>query len=1314
MPKGLNIREQAIARKEAEEALRARNTQSQEQIREMRERGTQQNLDMFDAKPNTDKLKPLTPEEIARASFGDPIGDGTEREYVEDNYGRPKTSRLDPYGDENIRADAEQQAIEDAGGLKQYQTLRNKADYQEDDAFGVDEFDVSGPSEEGSDTAFQGKEVEGEGDIFTTEFETFSDVGEGALKIRPYNAKEETYKADGTPNTPQESLDNWTRQNARAEAKNKRSRNDFKYNNTETFREAYKNQGPVEVNALLAFATEMSVVLNEGMDVSFTKDGTTLEKNESIFRIMSKELNAQPLSINNAFAETSAFAFVALLNRGTLASREDQENIDWADPDDWLAKTGIGSQVASSVDASGFGLVGVESEALENMLGSMVNSKLRQSEQTKPGTGPKLSGIFMAKALVAKGYMSEEMYQPRDYNTGAPKGPAVKSYMFNNSGSNVAKNLMRLDQGIRNRVSAVSNIGDGSNDALYPDKKRAGQPRKDLTNDLFWFWSMINANASLMHNTEVLALDNIMLSLANQDNPNANHLKILKDLSSDMLNITPFVKSSRDLSTGEMVETPRPTRESPKSKKVQREIKAAQELARDVGVFKNPNFSDPSSNRVYYPTFNANPQESIVHRGSLTGIKELVNIPSGINLNSSEPIVSLKDYRLFEKWRVDVNDSTKNGTVGFVAQILALSNLTLTNTRDYTDKVAVERMTGVELSKQARKGMMLRKLIASNLDSMDPKFAGKVGTSANKNGVASDPKISFQGFESTEVQSLIDMLGGMTSTHGTGDQKEHGIIFQGYMAAADLVEAINKGQSDIRLSIPYAADQNSAARMFMAAATGEGTVISLVGYGMDNVVGLNRDENSHLFPLGNPRFFYIQQAAASLRINKSSPKGYAEVNFSEDLNDGVASVLSKVARTRKGPQFADMMAKTSLMITEYGKAVSQNTEEVQYFLKKTQRDYPEVYKELVDVFEGHEYDIFMMQPYFEEAMYRTTLALTDPMNSRVQKKMTQVFALMNEMPTYVGIRGASVRIGRQTSKPIPDYFMEIQIAGEAESQKIQMKGEPEDDPQAVSPPKWIPSAQKWHTSGIASAAANSFSPAVGHSNETAVNALATLFVAKKFNKSSFFLHQTYDSVTMNAVEMAAFTQYAQTEAVYEVTGFNDAEAYNKAFEKMMEKKWAKLEKKGTMNLGVEGEYSGWTKYWDEAWSNLNEPRDPNVVKSRMVVDKADLGRKSTAKELLGAYKRGLWQPEPYQSGMILGEEIIERGVDEVSKEVPYLHFKNWYDMYVNTTQFKDAKKKWSNEVGSHSRELRNRIKLVENPGWFMGGRARGATDIVNN
>jgi len=1113
-------------------------------------------------------------------------------------------------------------------------------------------------------------------------------VGTSQIQAKPFDENE--YMDDGTGNNLPE--------NRRREVHNKavksqqaaarRNNRNFQYETREQLKEAYaaRGTGPKELDRLLSFAHGLGKTINENMGVSFTTtEGTNVREGDSIFEILSKEFNAEPLSIVNATAETAAFVFLALQNKATAVPGQAIDMEDDTDSGLFLEMMGVKDQSYSSN-----GNVGIELEALEGLLASQVNLKLREAEGTPSGTGANIAGKILAKSLEAQGYIKEIDFQPLDFQTGAPKGPKVRSYEMTPRGANIADNFSKLGQGQRNRVSAQgasgNTLGPVSDINKTADIIRAGKKTKEGSK-LFDNYTMTLANSSKMFSSDVLAFDNILLTFAVAENTTGASTA-LKTLASEMLNITPFVKKSKLNAIGQVVENKVKDKLSPKAQKVRRELLAAVELSASTPIFKTPFFVDPTSRRPYNYTFNANPQESRVHRGALQGVPININLNIDVNLNSNAPIISPERFADFDKWaKSDTTTITDNAR--FTGSMLAIANLVLADTRNFTDKDALRRLTGAELTKRAKMGGAIKKLIDANPQAVDGKELANV---------------SLEGLEQADVKDIMFILNSIGPKNGTSDEKEHGNIIQGYLGAYNIVEAIKRGDSSIRLSIPNAADMASAGRMLIAADIGDMDTISRVGLGLNSVVGYGRNEDSEIFPLGNPRYYFAETIISIMSQKLSAPQGYNDVDFTPELSALVSDTISDVVKGPKGAKFADMMAKKTLMITDYGKPASQNTAEVADFIKKMKRDYNDVYLKLVENFETNEYDADQIPRFFEEACYEATREVVDTRNSRAQKQMTEMFALFNEMPTYEGIRGADIRIGHKSRAIIPGAEMLLTWEGLESAQRFQMKGDLVDDPLKASAPKWIVEAQKWVTPGIGSAVVNSLGAAMGHYRETAINAIGMEAVMAKFGPG-VFVDQVYDSVTLDFLQAPVFQRAVHGSAIKEVINFNDAEAYNQAFLKMMKKKLGDIRAKGSVVLGEKGEYPGFTAKFDEEWNNLNEPIDTSSVKNRRIVERTELGKASTEAKLRQAHKDGIWSPPPYTGKtMSDGFVFLERGVDETSRSVDATKFLNLIHQHVMTPQFKKNRAKWSEDTNQDKKIMLEELEELIAAGFMKSGR----------
>ena len=1154
--------------------------------------------------------------------------------------------------------------------------------------FSMDDFDLSAAADNNNNPV----KVEGEGVVQETKLPVF---GIKPSEITPTEFNVNEFMDDGLGNQlPENERRALHAETIRKQQVAHRSNNRVFQNETrEEFKEAYKARGtgPKELDALLSYTHGLGKTMNENMGVSFTNTaGTGVKEGDTVFEILSKELNAEPLSIVNATAETAAFLFLALQNMTTAEPGQSNPSIDENTSDDtFLEMMGVKNQ-SFKTD----GMTGIEVDAMEGLLASQVDLKLREAEGTPSGAGTKVAGKVLAKALEAKGHIIEVDFQPRDSESGKAKGPKVRAYQLTASGAQVASDFSRLGQGNRNRTSAQATtggtVGTASNYLESSDKIRIGKATEEGSK-FFDNYTMTLANSPKMFNSDVLIFDNVLLTFATAENA-TGPMAVLKSLSQDMLNVEPSKKKKRVDANGREIDSKVNERTSAKANKVRREILAAVELMGSTPVFKTPFFVDPTSRRAYNYTFNANPQESRVHRGAIMGVPINVNLNIDVDLNSNEPVINPKRYDDFDKWASGDKPTKISDSIKFTGAMLAISNLVLTDTRNFSDKDALRRMTGAELNKRAGMGASLLKIIDANYQGIDGKEI---------------KDINFEGLSQTDIKNVIYILSSMDSKNGSGDQKEHGNIIQGYLAAHNIVEAMKRGDTSIRLSIPNPADMASAGRMLIATDIGDRKTISRVGLGLSGVVGYGRTEDSEVFPIGNPRYYFAETMISLTAQQKTSPKGYDDVDFTQELSSIVSDTLNDVIRGPKGAKFADMMAKKTLMITDYGKPASQNTAEVADFIKKTKRDYNDVYVALESAFINNGYTADQIPKFFEEACYEATRSVVDIDNSRAQKTMTELFALFGELPTYEGVRGADIRVGHKTRAIIPGAEMLLTWSG-AEGSKISqsfpMKGELVDDLLKPSEAKWIPEAQVWVTPGIASAVVNAFGAMQGHYRETALNAIGLEAVVNKFGKG-IFVDQIYDSVSLDFLQAPVFQRAIHKKAIMEVLEHNDAQAYSDAFDAMILKKSVEIRNKGTITLGEKGEYPGFTAKFDEEWNKLSEPIDTTNLKNRKVVDRAEYGKTQTMNKLKQAHKDGIWSPPPY-TGRTLGDgfEFVERGVDEVSRSVDSNKFLSLISGYVLNKKFKEARFKWSEETNEEKRRMIEELDDIIAAGFMKAGR----------
>ena len=1083
--------------------------------------------------------------------------------------------------------------------------------------------------------------------------------------------------------------------------------------------------GPKELGAVFTLGENLANALLAFTGFFSTPDNAPdIFKGKDVTQILAHQFNTTALKVVNAATE-SATKVLAAIGQAKLRGAIRQEVIEGDfDVDAFFSESGESESLINDAD----GTMGVEVEAMHRWLAASTDSIIRGSDQTpSQSQGVGKAGYILAQGLESAGYIMRDDYQPLDVNTGEPKGPRIKAYLLTAKGKAAGSSLMNYTthKGMRGGASAMSgntteHIGASQLVAGKGDSSRAGrdQPGNKGVKVMRKLGRMIS-NAIKRVDTNMVALSSTMLAgLNTTPSGDANSfLNRFHAMAQDILNIDQKTVMEAEEFGGKGVERNIPINESAKAKKARNDISNISQLHARTPLHKTPSFVDPSSWRNYGTVFDSNGQESITHRNVVVGIAQSVNIKGMMpaKLSDGSELVTKSQMDAYNKWIK--GDYPASPTVTYVAHMIALGNSLVRGSRDYSNQHTLNQMNGNTLLEHARIGRSIQKFIDIN---------GEVQATLIKSPEEQgNPavEINMEGLTATEQGDILSVMEKIIST---GSEKEYGAIFRGYIVAAQYADAHASGKSSMFVSLPTAADMKSAGRLFSAVDIMDDDTVSRVGIAM-NAVADGAPEHS-AFPLGNPRLFYTQTLIEALRSPDNGPSGFPRGNadfteFTAQQSAEVATLLSAMM-DKQGPTFADMTAKLILMVADYGKAASQNTFEVSVFLRKAEKNDPQLFAELQNIFEGQPEGA--INQFFEEAMWSATTQIVNSKNSGTIKRMAEAMALLNVQPYYIGIGGMRVRIGRGIQEVMPGYTFTLQTLHGLEVTNLQTQYNV-DDPLQKSPARMLEDGRTWYTPGVASAAVNATAPAIGHSRESAAMALALSMVVDRLGEG-IFIDQVYDSVTLEPEAAALYNHYLNEIALFEVLAVNDAHQLSLAFWETMkteingkpaDKATGEPAIKGilhrdTVTVGPSGEFSGWTTKLDEEWAALTTPHDKKLIKSQKFLNNIKSAEGNLIRKLHAAQEAGLWNP-PGDRDITHTAYSNKKGVPDktytFTPRTPNLDiwlvdgrkFGTWLSLHV----VKDLKKKgeelWSPSDSKRRIEFIKRMMAVQNKAFQSQG-----------
>lgn len=1068
--------------------------------------------------------------------------------------------------------------------------------------------------------------------------------------------------------------------------------------NTNAYRYQTEN-GPSELESIFVLGHNLAdSIADLQVNVNLTTENSNIGDGTNPQIVLANEFNASPLNVSNAATESIAEILLSL-GQNKLRGEAREEAIDnelqLDDLESYFAKDHHNIFGGQADDTQ----MGIEVNAFHGLLYSLTERKIRASTGTaKPNGTLGIGGQMLAIALEDAGYITKMDYQPQQMDTGVEKGPAVKAYMLTKAGLTAGKSLWKFKSAKLQRQGAqaasgnqMRSIGVSRTAADKSINDRAGQVENDLGTQLLEGWGRHAANATKVMDTDILDISSTMLASLNgehQGNPEQSNnpesfVSRLKRSAMDLLNVNQKTEEIVPAFGADVETVDLPIYETQKFNKVRNDIINAQDLQNRISTHKTPVFQDPTTGRTYYMTYDSNGQESRVHRSAVRGMESNVDMtlmPSRLdNIKMTTP----KQEAEYDNWLKGKGQPTAASR--YVSYMIAMGNLLVRGSRDFTNSNTLNKLSGNVIREAAAKGRSLRKFIVLN---------GETQYEILDN-IKKNPKrgVRVEGLSPAEQGDILYIMDQIKSS---GNEKEYGSQMRAYLVAAQIEDAHTTGKTSLFLSLPTAADMKSAGRMFAAMDTMDVSTVSKVGLALDSAAGsgpMNVRDGSSAFPVGNPRMFYTESLKSILR-SANHPKGgdldRGGVDFDAEFSYKISTYLDEMFK-EQGPTFSDMVAKLSLMVADYGKAVSQNTEEVAIFLSKAKKRHPDIFQDIEFAFAGKGFSTANINQFFEEAMWNTTDKIVNTSNSQTVKKTAQAMALFNIQPYFRAIRGMKARIGRNISTVLPDNYVEIQATHTYDI--INIKGKPVDDPLRATEPKMMENGQTHFVPGIASAAVNAMGPAMGHYRETAAMALAFQMVVDRMGEG-IFMDQVYDSITLEPEAAVLYEYYLNEFAIFEIYDVNEPVELHKAFNEEVNAKLRVLLEEGTMYLGDGAELSGWSTKMDQDWAALMKPSDKNVIRSTAFREHVDKIEEMMVKQLFDAQQRGIWRPKGDEVVIRRGRKFIPRPEGTKQWPVDSRQFMAWFLKHIKNPIDKQASRLYRDNRSQERKDFKKNMKDV--------------------
>jgi len=324
--------------------------------------------------------------------------------------------------------------------------------------------------------------------------------------------------------------------------------------------------------------------------------------------------------------------------------------------------------------------------------------------------------------------------------------------------------------------------------------------------------------------------------------------------------------------------------------------------------------------------------------------------------------------------------------------------------------------------------------------------------------------------------------------------------------------------------------------------------------------------------------------------------------------------------------------------------------------------------------------------------------------------MAESMALSNIQPHFKAYGDRKMVVGSGVQRVIPGATLEIQVKESGEVRKYQLQErEYTDNPTAATPGRMLENGIDYYQAGVASAAVNAIGAFMGHSRESTSMILALNKVIERLGEG-IFLDQVYDSISLEPEAAMLYEHYLNEYALFEVLENNDAYQFFKTWRNEMYRVKNEIVKAGTITLGPEGEYHGWSTKLDEEWASLIRETPIEKIKNDAFQERILIAEEKIAKKLKEAQDQGIWSPIPFDIKGKGGEKISKLGFDFVTRspnqkvyEVSGTKFAVWLERNVISDIDKNGTKLFRPNDSKELRKFFAKMKAVKTKAFQKGG-----------
>ena len=520
-----------------------------------------------------------------------------------------------------------------------------------------------------------------------------------------------------------------------------------------------------------------------------------------------------------------------------------------------------------------------------------------------------------------------------------------------------------------------------------------------------------------------------------------------------------------------------------------RDLQSAQNNLAEGKSRYRPHFNDPSVNRIYDDSIDANFQRSKRHRNMYMAAQRNLVVPRHTTpKGNTNQLVSDAEARSFEDFVQTAYSRPWGPNQHEMSFLWTLSrNIHGADAETWTISRTLSELTEEKLNQAAEKGKAI------------------LDTIANPEGVQGAQPGSP---EAVTQQKFSQILGEL-------DEDNWGHVAQSYIDAYNY-----KTQPKFQPKALTSIDMKSAGRTFLAADVGNQDVLERTG-----ILWEDLSNNDSVNPVGDPRSLFVEILPhAALDDIFDNPN---------DRADGQALIKHIVDASKNQPKYAKDLAKAVLLQTDYGKAANTHQANAYDFLQK----YPDTEAKMKQLF-PNESPVELLNKIYASTLRRAT----DGFQMSAPKQMAQALSFLGRIPSPTGYYGETMPFGFTTLQPSEGPALEFgdnvipfsqEVADPAARGKFK-EITVGDDSTSYLPPK-------------GSAVTNAVGPNIGQYRESAVLADAVNMVNPNDNAVPEFFAPVFDNFVLDSTTALKY-HAAANKATRSVMEWDIKGAYKKDFD----------------------------------------------------------------------------------------------------------------------------------------------------------------------